>query len=101
VCDYDPADYPKDHFRSTPDLNFNELGQLSGSRLTMDKAFCNFARYTGADVCELFCMASLTPARAIGIDGTVGSIEVGKTANLVFMDEKLLLKKVMFEGEII
>lgn len=100
-CDYDPADYPKDHFRSTPDLNYNELEQLSGSRLTMDRAIRNFKTHTGATVPELFRMASLTPARVLGIDNEVGSVEAGKFANLVFLDDDLNLKQVVFKGELI
>lgn len=101
ICDYDPSDYPADHFRSTPDLNYNELEQLSGSRLTMDRAVYNFAKHTGAGVTELFKMASSTPAKAIGVYDSVGSVEVGKNADLVFLDDALTLKKVIFRGEII
>lgn len=46
-------------------------------------------------------MVALTPARAIGVDDKAGSVEVGKNANLVFVDDELKLKKVMFEGELI
>ena len=101
ICDYDPKDYPSEHFRSTPDLNYNDIGQLSGSRLTMDRAVRNFANHTGASVPELFTMASATPAKAIGIYDRVGSIEVGKDADLVFTDDELSLKKVIFKGEIL
>ncbi len=99
ICDYDPADYPAEHFRSTVDLNYNELGQLSGSRLTMDRAVKNFKAHTGATVTELFRMASTTPAKAIGVDNEVGTIEVGKYANLVFLDDELNLKQVIFKGK--
>ena len=101
ICDYDPSDYPADHFRHTPDLNYNELEQLSGSRLTTDRAVYNFAKHTGAGVTELFKMASSTPAKAIGVYDSVGSVEVGKNADLVFLDDALTLKKVIFRGEII
>lgn len=98
-CNYDPADYPKDHFRSTVDLNFNENHELSGSRLTMDQAFRNFGRHTGASVEDLFQMAATTPARTIGIDHFTGSIVPGKWANLVILNEELQLQKVIFRGE--
>ena len=98
ICDYDPADYAADHFRSTPDLNYNELGQLSGSRLTMDRAVRNFKTHTGATIPELFRMAATTPAKAIGAQ-QVGSLEPGKYADLVFMDGQLQLQKVLFRGK--
>lgn len=100
-CNYDPADYPKDHFRSTPDLNFNEAHELSGSRLTMDQAFRNFGKHTGAGVAELFQMAATTPARAIGVDRLTGSLAPGKWANIVILDEALQLQKVILRGEVV
>lgn len=98
-CDYDPADYPADHFRSTKDLNYNELEELSGSLLTMDKAFRNFQMHTGAPVEDLFRMAATTPAKRIGIGHLTGSLEAGKWANLVILNEDLQLQKVIFRGE--
>ena len=98
-CDYDPADYPAEHFRSTPDLNYNELEELSGSLLTMDRAVRNFAKHTGAPVVDLFRMAATTPAKMIGADKVLGSIVSGKLANLVVLDEQLQLQKVFFRGE--
>ena len=98
-CDYDPADYPPEHFRSTVDLNYNELEELSGSLLTMDQAIRNFQKHTGAPVVDLFQMAATTPARAIHADHVLGSIVSGKLANLVILDENLLVQKVIFHGE--
>jgi N-acetylglucosamine-6-phosphate deacetylase len=34
----------------------------------------------------------------IGLDGEVGSIAVGKRANLVFLDNEYMLKSVMLDG---
>jgi len=98
TCSYDPSEYPLDHFRSAADLNYNEKQQLAGSRLTMDVAFRNFMTHTGVSVPELFRMASTTPARAVGADRMVGSIEPGKYADLVLLDEDLRLQQVIFRG---
>ena len=98
-CNYDPADYPKEHFRSTVDLNFNEAHELSGSRLTMDQAFRNFGKHSGAPVADLFQMAATTPARMIGADHCVGSLVPGKWANLVILDEELQVRNVFLQGE--
>ena len=97
-CSYDPSTYPPEHFRSTVDINYNEMQELSGSRLTMDLAFRNFKAHTGAPITDLFRMAATTPAKAIGVDHLFGSIEPGKQANLVFLDEELYLQKVIFNG---
>ena len=100
-CNYDPADYPKDHFRSTVDLNFNENHELSGSRLTMDQAFRNFGRHSGAPVADLFQMAATTPAEKIGIGHLTGSLVPGKWANIVILDQDLQLQKVIYRGEVV
>ena len=100
-CGYNPADYPPEHFRSTVDINYNQMQELSGSRLTMDLAFRNFKNHTGAPITDLFRMASTTPAKAIGVDHIVGSIEVGKLANFVLLDNDLHLQKVIFRGEVV
>ena len=39
-------------------------------------------------------MASLTPARIIGYADQLGSIEIGKIADLVILDQDLLIKSV-------
>ncbi len=45
--------------------------------------------------------ATLYPAMAIGADVFVGSIDVGKCADLLITDKDLLLEKVILNGEII
>lgn len=81
------------------DLNFDDRGGLAGSKLTMDKACRNVMASTGCSIAQAFVMASTNPARAIGLED-VGSIEVGKVADLVFVDDKFNVKQVMLEGEI-
>ena len=44
-------------------------------------------------------MASLTPARILGIDAECGSLQVGKRADLVVMDAELNVKQVYVGGE--
>lgn len=61
------------------DLNFNERGGLDGSRLSMDQACRNIMTHTNTGIAQAFLMASRNPARAIGMDDEIGSIEVGNT----------------------
>lgn len=72
-------------------------GELYGSRLTLSVAVKNMLHHTGAPLYEVIRMASLTPARAIGIDSNAGSIAPGKDADLVLLDETLSVKGV-FKG---
>lgn len=46
-----------------------------------------------------FKAATINPARSIGIDNEYGSIQTGKTANLVLLDQKdLSIKGIIFKG---
>lgn len=105
--DYNPADYGPDSLRSDIDINYAKTDlnplpggfEISGSCMTMDRVFKNFAKHTGAPITDLFRMTSTTPARVIRRDGMIGSLVEGKYANLVFIDENLDLRKVIFRGE--
>ena len=61
-------------------------GVLAGSVLTLDRALINFVEYTGAAVDEALRLLTVNPATMTGFDGEAGSLEVGRTANLVAVD---------------
>jgi N-acetylglucosamine-6-phosphate deacetylase len=74
-------------------------GSLAGSTLTMDAAWRN-AVAAGVDAVAASRAASLNPARLLGIDGYVGSIETGKRADLVVLDEANEVVAVIAAGEV-
>ncbi|GBG10904.1 hypothetical protein PAT3040_05674 [Paenibacillus agaridevorans] len=74
---------------------------LGGSLLTMDRAVYNMKRHTGVGMADLFKMASLNPAKVIGIDHEAGSLEKGKRANLIFVTEDIQVRKVFLDGELV
>ena len=82
------------------DVTFNDFGRLSGSKVTMNIACRNIMSHTRCGITEAFIMGSLNPARVIGMDDKIGSIEPGKIADLVFVDDMFNVKKVMQEGEL-
>lgn len=75
-------------------------GILSGSALTMIKAIQNSVQYVGIPLDEALRMATLYPARAIGVDHYLGSIEINKIANLAVFDKKYQIKKIVINGMI-
>ncbi|MBQ1936103.1 MAG: N-acetylglucosamine-6-phosphate deacetylase [Clostridia bacterium] len=93
------SDYPPEDPRSAEDLNFNLLGQLSGSSLTTSMSAKNFKAATGADMRVVFKCASTNSAKALGLYDRVGSIDEGKDANVIFVDEDFTVKAVYFLGE--
>lgn len=73
-------------------------GSIAGSTLTMDVAFRRTVREVGRSLVDAALMASLTPARVLGLDGEIGSITVGKYADLVVLDDDLRVGGVMKRG---
>ncbi len=65
-------------------------GGLAGSCLTSDQAFRNFIRFTGADLQRASFATSLVPARLLGMEDHIGSLEVGKLADFVLLDPAAL-----------
>lgn len=89
------------HLAHITDLNFDGKGGLCGSKMTMDKACRNVMESTNCGIAQAFIMASSSPAKAIGMYDEIGSVEVGKKADLVFVDDRFNVKKVMLRGEIV
>jgi N-acetylglucosamine-6-phosphate deacetylase len=71
---------------------------LAGSTLTMDAALRNAVRLAGISLADAAVAASLTPARALGIEDRVGSLEAGKQADLVVLDDELRVVSVLRKG---
>ena len=90
-----------EEFAHITDINFDDVGGISGSKLTMDKACRNIMAHTNCGIAQAFLMASTNPAKAIGMEKTIGSIDKGKNADLIFVDDKFNIQKVMLEGELV
>lgn len=86
-------------FKHVPDLNFDREGGIAGSKLTMDMACRNIMTHTNCGIAQAFVMASLNGAKVMGMDSEIGSIEKGKKADLVFVDDRFNVKQVMLQGE--
>lgn len=78
-----------------------EDGTLAGSTLTMEKAVKNIIELAGASLENASKMASLNPARLLGLDYRKGSIALGKDADLVAVDDEFNVQFTMVEGKII
>jgi N-acetylglucosamine-6-phosphate deacetylase len=65
----------------------NERGSIAGSVITMLDAV-RFMLSLGIDETDVAKMASLNPAKVLKIDNKYGSIEIGKRADLVAIDNE-------------
>ena len=81
------------------DINFDYEGEIAGSKLTLDVACRNMMKHTGASLVDVFNFASYNPAKCYGMTDR-GEIAVGKRADLVFVDHKMNVKKVILKGEV-
>ena len=76
-------------------------GTLAGSVLTMERALKNICAATGRPLSEMWPTSSLNAARAIGLSARKGSLEVGKDADLVLLDDSFKVHLTVAQGEIV
>ena len=88
-----------DKFKHITDLSFDANGGLSGSKLTLDVSLKNVIKHTGCSIVDAIKMASTNPAKAVGLYDSVGSIEIGKKANLILLDDNYNLLEVFLSGK--
>ncbi|MBZ7830213.1 N-acetylglucosamine-6-phosphate deacetylase [Raoultella planticola] len=74
-------------------------GGLAGSTLSLDDAVRNIVEQAGATPEQAIHMASLHPARLLGIDDRLGSLRTGKYANVIALDDRLHLQKIWIQGQ--
>jgi N-acetylglucosamine-6-phosphate deacetylase len=73
-------------------------GAIAGSTLTMERAVARTVDMAGVQIADAVTAASHTPARVLGLAHRVGSIAPGKQADLLLLDEKMAVCKVMVKG---
>lgn len=74
-------------------------GGLAGSTLSLDAAVRNMVVYAGVTAEEAIHMASLHPARLLGVDDQLGSLAPGKRANIIALDGGLHLQRIWIQGQ--
>jgi N-acetylglucosamine-6-phosphate deacetylase len=77
----------------------NSAGSLAGSNLTMIDAIRNAKEFAGLDWWEAIRMATVYPARAIGLEHRIGAIEPGRRADMVELDDEFRIARVWRRGE--
>ena len=75
-------------------------GGLAGSTLSVDAAVRNMVELTGVTPAEAIHMASLHPARMLGVDGVLGSLKPGKRASIVALDSGLHVQQIWIQGQL-
>lgn len=76
-------------------------GTIAGSVLKLNEAVRNFRAHTDLPLNEIVNMASLNPARRVGIADRKGSIEPGKDADFAIADENMQIVRTVLRGRTI
>jgi len=77
----------------------DENGTLGGSALTMIEAVQNTVEHVGIALDEALRMATLYPAKAIGVDHKLGRVKSGMIANLTVFDRDFNVKATVVNGK--
>ena len=78
-----------------------EDGTLAGSVLCLNDAVRNFYKGCDVSISDVFKMASLNPAKSIGVDGCKGSLEIGKDADIALFDGDFRCRMTICEGRVV
>jgi len=73
-------------------------GTLAGSTTTMIEAIRHMHQAVGIPLEEVVQMATATPAKTMGIFDTVGSLDAGKCADIIGLDDTMEVRFVMVDG---
>ncbi|MCC3158892.1 N-acetylglucosamine-6-phosphate deacetylase [Hymenobacter sp. 15J16-1T3B] len=87
-------------FRRAGDRFVDEQGTLAGSALTMLQAVHNCVQHVGLPLAEALRMATLYPARVLGLDQQLGLIAPGYQACLTLFDAEFQAHGTVMHGEL-
>ncbi len=75
-------------------------GTIAGSVLNLNNAVYNLYTNSSLEIYEAVACASLNSAKALGEDAEIGSLEVGKRADIIIANEKFDINMTILGGEI-
>lgn len=76
-------------------------GSLAGSTLRLLDGVRNMVERVDTPLVDAVAMASINPARALGVDSWLGSIEPGKKADLIAIDDDYNVALAMVGGKVV
>ena len=77
-----------------------EDGTIAGSVLKLNEAVKNLREHTDMSLAQVFACASLNPAKVVGESERIGSLEVGKCADIIICDDDIRVIATIIDGEV-
>ncbi len=81
---------------STADMDHT----MAGSEWPINRGVRNLVRDVGVSLADAVKMASLNPARVIGMEKTKGSLEIGKDADIIVFDDDINVQLTFVKGKL-
>lgn len=88
-----------DYIKKDGKITLKNGDNLAGSCLTMRDAFKNAVRFTGMPLENIIPAFTMTPAKAVKINNKKGSLEIGKDADFILLDDNLTLQSTYVKGK--
>ena len=82
------------------DAKLSADGTRAGSTLTTINALRNIVKFTNSPVETVIPMLTANPAKAIRVFDRKGSIDIGKDADFVLIDDSIHIRQVIIGGEL-
>lgn len=92
--------YGREMFADEKGLILNSDGRICGSGKWVLYNIGQLVNHVGVPVEQAVMMASLSPARFLGIQDETGSIREGKRADLMFVDQNFVCQRTYVGGEL-
>ena len=83
------------------DAKLADTGVRAGSTLTTGQALRNLVRFTGRPAEDMLPLLTQNPARALRIDERKGTLEIGKDADIVLLDDALRVCATIAGGAVV
>ena len=82
-------------------MKLKDRSAFAGSVATTNRLVRNMVQLAEVPLLEAVKMASLTPARILGVDQRKGSLAVGKDADLLIFDDNIDIYLTLVQGEVV
>ncbi len=74
---------------------------LAGSTLTLDRGVRNFTEFTGASIDDVSKLVSSNPARMTGFDSEIGTLAVGRSADITVLSARNEVVETILRGHVV